>query len=86
MSGCLHFYVMTILRWVAILIGVIARYVGLSSFLRLQPLASFWSTECVIARYVGLSSFLPYPSGTPVFMRVSEALFARIFQNILIIA
>ena len=40
----------------------------------------------VIARYVGLSSFLPYPSGTPVFMRVSEALFARIFQNILIIA
>ena len=41
------------------------------------------STLGVIAHYVGLSSFLPHPFGSPVFMRVSEPVFACIFQNIL---
>ena len=33
--------------------------------------------------YLGQTSFLPYPSASPVFMRVSRPIFAGNFQNIL---
>ena len=85
MSGCLHFY--------PLVLPCKFSYDRERKSYRPLCRAVFISTNdsCgkksdqgnVIAHYVGLSSFLPHPFGSPVFMRVSEPVFACIFQNIL---